>query len=219
MKAPQHCRDFRFRVVAREGTVRSSSTIQSASHQRQTELFSSRIKIISIIPCVTLVSSLIIGCGNPAYNSGDLRSYRSAIRSGRVAIKPALEIEKQFPKTEHIIIMYGGTGSDIHEWQTVSFFGGRYQLTMTQNVMLSPNGTKVLQLIGQPIFQLLKCEKVTADGGANYSGDLTIDIEKWNSFRNSKFDLKIIDPNWDGSVLVDFDAFADKVQANRKVWR
>jgi hypothetical protein len=148
-----------------------------------------------------------------------MTSYRSAIRSGRALIKPALEIETQFPKTEHMIIMYGAVGSDEHEWQTVSFFGGRYQLTMSQQVLLSPDGTKILKVIGAPVFYLLKCESVTADGGASYTGKLSLDFDKWNAFRESRFDMRIIDPDWDGSVLEDFDAFADSVQASRKIWR
>ena len=53
----------------------------------------------------------------------DTKDYRSAVRSGRSVIAPAIEMEKQFSNTEHMLIMYGGTGSNKHEWQTVSFFG------------------------------------------------------------------------------------------------
>lgn len=168
---------------------------------------------------VMLITCSILGCGSPAYDSGDLESYRSAIRAGRATIKLALEMETKFPRTEHMIIMYGAVGSDEHEWQTVSFFGGRYQLTMAQSVILSSDGTRIRKVIGEPVFYLLKCESVTADGGASYTGKLSLDRDKWNAFRESNFDMKIIDPDWDGSVLEDFDAFADSVQASRKIWR
>jgi len=61
----------------------------------------------------------------------DTKDYRTAVRSGRAVIAPVMEMEKQFSNTEHMLIMYGGTGSGKHEWQTVSFFGGRYELTMS----------------------------------------------------------------------------------------
>lgn len=168
--------------------------------------------------CIVVTLLLLVGCGMGGYT---MASYRSAIRSGRVSIKPALEIETQFPKTEHMIIMYGRTGSDEHEWQTVSFFGGRYELTMTQQVILSSDGEKVLKLIGDPTFHLWVCDKVTADGGATYYGarEQTFGIVKWNALRDSQFDVKFIDPKSDGSVLKDFEAYADQWQLSRKVWR
>lgn len=168
--------------------------------------------------CIVVTLLLLAGCGIGGYT---MASYRSAIRSGRAGIKPALEIETQFPKTEHMIIMYGATGSDQHEWQTVSFFGGRYQLTMTQQVILNSEGEKVLKLIGEPTFHLWVCKEVTADGAGTFyaARAQTFGIDKWNSFRDSRFDLKSIDPKSDGSVLKDFDAYADQWQASRKVWR
>ncbi len=173
------------------------------------------------ILCVTLVTCLIFGCGYPAYNSGDLTSYRSAIRSGRVAIKSALEIEKQFPKTEHIIIMYGGTGSDKHEWQTVSCFGGRYELTMTQNVVLSSNGEKVLTLIDEPTFIMTVCKAINPTGGASLDGsrEQKFGMDKWEAFKASGYDLKVLDPAYDGSVLPSFEEYANEWQKSRRIWR
>ena len=158
------------------------------------------------------------GCG---YNSGDVPSYRSAIQSGRKIIAPALEMEKQFPKTEHMLIMYGGTGSAQHEWQTVSYFGGRYELTMTVDVMLSDDGKTVETVIREPTFDLNVCSKISSDLGCLYQGSKhqEFGIDKWNQLRDSGFDLKIMDSQFDGSVLKNFDAFADTVQQSRKIWR
>ncbi len=102
-----------------------------------------RLKYILTVVLMLCASS---GCGY----SGDVPSYRSAIRSGRKIIAPALAMEKQFPKTEHMLIMYGGTGSAQHEWQTVSYFGGRYELTMTVDVLLSDDGKTIENVIQEP---------------------------------------------------------------------
>jgi hypothetical protein len=169
--------------------------------------------------CIVVTLLLLAGCGISGYS---MTSYRSAILSGRALIKPALEIETQFPKTEHMIIMFGATGSDEHEWQTVSFFGGRYELTMTVNVILSSDGTKILKVVGEPTFYLSVCQKILDDGGgATYIGSRyqKFGLQKWNEFRDSEFDLKTLDPAHDGSTLPNFDAFADIVQQSRKVWR
>ena len=102
---------------------------------------------------VIAVTLVCIGC----QSGWDMNDYRSAVRSGRPLISPSLEMEKQFPKTEHMLIMYGGTGSTQHEWQTVSFFGGRYELTMTINVILSSDGKKILKVVSEPKFYLSVC--------------------------------------------------------------
>ena len=63
-----------------------------------------------------LVTICLLSFGCSGCQSGwDMHDYRTAVRSGRSLIAPALEMEKQFPKTEHMIIMYGGTGSARHE--------------------------------------------------------------------------------------------------------
>ena len=151
----------------------------------------------------------------------DTKDYRSAVRSGRSVIAPAIEMEKQFSNTEHMLIMYGGTGSNKHEWQTVSFFGGRYVLTLSVNVILSSDGSKIVKADEEPKFILWVCQEIHEGGGASYdsSRGQEFGLQKWNEFRDSGFDLKNLDPAYDGSTLPDFDAYADSWQQNRKVWR
>ena len=160
-------------------------------------------------------------CGGMGYDSGDVPSYRSAIRPGRKIIAPALEREKQFTKTEHMLIMYGGTGSAQHEWQTVSYLGGRCELTMFVDVMLSDDGKTVETVSREPTFDLNVCSKISDSGACSYQGSRhqKFGLDKWNQFRDSGFDLKIMDPHYDGSVLKNFEPFADTVQQSRKIWR
>lgn len=96
-------------------------------------------------------------------NGWDTNDYRSAVRSGRSLIAPALDMEKQFSDTEHMLIMYGATGSK-HEWQTVSFFGGRYVLTMSVDVFLNSNGTSVLRVDDNPKFSMSVYRSIEAKG-------------------------------------------------------
>ncbi len=83
---------------------------------------------------VTLVCS---GC----QSGWGMQEYRAAVRSGRPLIASAMEMEKQFSKTEHMLIQYGASRNTAHEWQTVSFFGGRYTLTMSTSVGERQKGT------------------------------------------------------------------------------
>ena len=165
----------------------------------------------------------LLCCGCIGCQDGwDTKAYRTAVRSGRPLIAPAMEMEKQFSNTEHMIIMYGGTGTVEHEWQTVAFFGGRYELTMSVNVILSSDGKKILKVVEEPKFYLSVCQKILdGGGGATYieARYQHFGLKKWNEFRDSGFDLNTLDPAHDGSTLSSFDTFADIVQQSRKVWR
>ncbi len=172
--------------------------------------------------CLAAVAIGLLCGGCIGYNGGwDMAAYRSAIRSGRTLIAPTLEMEKQFVKTQQMLIMYGSNRSRLYEWQSVAFLGGRYELTMSVQVILSSDGTKVVKVDGEPKFDLWVCHEIHPGGGVSYAPSRAqqFRVQKWNEFRDSGYDPKILDPAYDGSTLPDFDTFADTVQPNRKVWR
>ena len=163
------------------------------------------------------VSLFCSGC----QNGWDTKAYRTAVWSGRSLIAPAIEMEKQFADTEHMLIMYGATGSK-HEWQTVSFFGGRYELTMSVDVFLNSNGTSVLRVDDNPRFSMSVYRSIEAKGDSaavDKSRGTEFTIDKWLAFKESGFDLKILDPAYDGSVLPYFKEYANTWQESRRVWR
>ena len=166
---------------------------------------------------------LLFSVGLSGCQSGwGMQEYRAAVRSGRPLIASAMEMEKQFSKTEHMLIQYGASRNTAHEWQTVSFFGGRYTLTMSTSVVLSPDGARIISVSESPTFVLWVCESIRADGsGASFdsSRERKFGLETWEKFKASGFDLKILDPAYDGSVLNHFDEYADGWQENRRVWR
>ena len=169
---------------------------------------------------VATILLLSLGCSGSHYG-WDTNAYRSAVRSGRSLIGPALDMEKQFSDTEHMLIMYGATGSK-HEWQTVSFFGGRYELTMSVDVFLNSNGTSVLRVDDNPRFSMSVYRSIEAKGDSaavDKSRGTEFTIDKWLAFKESGFDLKILDPAYDGSVLPYFKEYANTWQENRRVWR
>ncbi len=165
----------------------------------------------------------LLCCGSIGCQDGwDTKAYRTAVRSGRSLIAPAMEMEKQFSNTEHMLIMYGGTVSTEHEWQTVSFFGGRYELTMSTHVVLTSDGTRVISATDSPTFVLWVCESIRADAsGASFdsSRERKFGLETWNKFKESGFDPKVLDPAYDGSVLPHFDEYANGWQESRRIWR
>ena len=130
-------------------------------------------------------------------------------------------MEKQFENTEHLIIMYGRFNSLEHEWQTVSFFGGRYELTMSTKITLNSEGDTVALIDKKTTFMFNVCKEITTKGGASYdvSRALTFDSAKWEEFRQSGYDINILDPKFDKSELPGFEEYAEEWQRNRRVWR
>lgn len=149
-----------------------------------------------------------------------MQSYRRAVNSGRAQLVSATEMEKQFENTEHMIIMYGQVGSLEHEWQTVSFFGGRYELTMSVRVGLNTKGDSISVIEAEPTFLLTVCREIR-DGGADYhsSRQHSFGLAKWKEFKQSGYDMRILDPKFDKSELPGFDEYAEEWQRNRRVWR
>ena len=92
---------------------------------------------------------------------------------------------------------------------------------MFVNVMLSEDGKTVENVSREPTFDLNVCSKISDSRACLYQGSRhqEFGIDKWNKLRDSGFDLKIMDPHYDGSVLKKFEAFADTVQQSRKIWR
>ncbi len=170
-----------------------------------------------------LVTICLLSFGCSGCQSGwDTKDYRTAVRSGRAVIAPAIEMEKQFSNTEHMLIMYGGTGSSKHEWQTVSFFAGRYELTMSVDVFLNSDGSSILRVDDKPRFSLSVYQSIGAQGDsatADKSRGSEFSIDKWQAFKESGFDIKILDPAYDGSILPFFEQHADSWQKNRRIWR
>jgi hypothetical protein len=171
---------------------------------------------------VVVLFAVGLGCTYTTPGAGwNMTAYRKAIQSGRKILTEAAEMESQFANTEHMIIMYGEIGSLEHEWQTVSFFGGRYELTMSVNVVLSSNGDSVSTNDTGPKFFLTACKKINATGGASMdsSRQLEFDVAKWREFKASGFDILLLDPKYDGSALPDFEEYANDWQQSRRVWR
>ena len=88
-------------------------------------------------------------------------------------------------------------------------------------VTLSADGARIISTDEEPVFLLTVCEKIIATGGAILDGsrEQKFGLDKWKAFKASKFDLKVLDPAYDGSVLPSFEEYANDWQKNRRVWR
>jgi hypothetical protein len=169
---------------------------------------------------------LSVGCGSARQNvtaTWNLASYKNAIRTGVGMIPEATDMQSAFPETDHMIIAYGKPDDQEaeFEWQTVSFFGGRYELTMVIKISLSQDGNRVTQIAGEPIFYFHVIKKLDQALGASYHGNRQVEFgrKKWAVFKQSQFDPAVLDPEFDGTIVARFDEYVQRVRQPRMVWR
>lgn len=106
---------------------------------------------------VFLYFGLYLGLGN--YR---VRGHQEFAVNGVAQIEPASQMEEVFEDCRHYITYSGDHTSPI--WNSVAFFGGRYQLTMQVPVQIRSAAEG--RMAGQPQYLLLEVERVdhTPDG-------------------------------------------------------
>jgi hypothetical protein len=123
-----------------------------------------------------------------------MNGYEDVHRSARLAIPTAVEMETLYPATDHFITHYG-FDSKPKAWNTVSYFGERYELAMQVEVSIDYKAKTVTQ-IGEPIFSLLEIERIVPLGGGAFSEsvakDVHISLDDWKTLYRNKGDLSSI---------------------------
>ena len=88
------------------------------------------------------------------------------------ALPAAVAIQRQYPKTDHFITHFGFAGEPTNTWNTESFFGNRYTLTMQVEIAVD-HDAETFRPVGPPTFFLLEAKSATIDGGAKYRNQVT----------------------------------------------
>ena len=161
----------------------------------------------------------IAGCAPQADYS--VESYQAAVSSALKGLPVARQMEEVFPDTDHMIIMYGyEADGPTREWQTVSFFGGRYELTYITRITLSEDGQSVVATGNGGFLKMWVVDKAI-DGGAFYDSDRgrTFLEKDWTRFYEGGKDLLMLDPAFDDSVVPGFREYVDASRATRGVWK
>lgn len=171
--------------------------------------------------CIGCLFLLVFeGCDqSPKWNN---HTYKSAVKSGRLKISAATEMEARFHNTEHFLIeYYQGKKENEFEWQTVSFFEGKYVLTMVANVQLTPDGSSVQRITDEIKFHLWVVRTCTNNGGCSYDTTRSRNFgsDEWKRFVASENDFRILDLKYDGVHVEYFDTLAEMEQAPRRIWR
>ncbi len=121
-------------------------------------------------------------------------SQYEAIHKHASSVLPvAVAMEKQFPSTDHMITHYGMTFGGENIWNTSSYFGGRYELTMQVPIAINyPKNTFAVS--GPLVVFLVEASACGRDGSVQYNGNAQ------RQFTEEEI-LLLIKSDWDWSIL------------------
>ncbi len=115
------------------------------------------------------------------YQSYKTRGHQEFAKNEVAQIKPALEMDRLFDDCRHYII-YSGRDS-VSTWNSVAFFGGRYELTM--QVPVAIESARKGKMIGPPRYYLNEVSEVsvTRSGqvGASFCNNLDFGPAEWKT--------------------------------------
>jgi hypothetical protein len=169
--------------------------------------FPAKYALLLLFPLV------VAGCGlsgRPTATTMD--GYVATVKSARTAVPIAVQMEELFPVADHFITHFGfSNGPRI--WNTVVYFGGRFELTMQVDVEIDYSTSRVVRAIGTPVFYLNAVEslKITSDGSADgtFRGQdhRTFGPIEWETIRKRNGDLTVIGIQEGSLPVPQFDAF------------
>ena len=137
-----------------------------------------------------LLAVLLVGC----QAESSMQDYKATVRSARTSIPVAVEMERLYPHTDHFITHYGfAAGPKV--WNTESYFGDRYHLTMQVEVTIDYTRNRVTP-VGKPTFFLMEINKLEpiTDGvfEGHFGRNLEFDLATWEKLFDQRGDLTAI---------------------------
>jgi hypothetical protein len=163
------------------------------------------IPIVAILaaPIIWAVWYFGIYIGYQVYKN---RGHQEFARNGVSQIKPAKEMNELFADCRHYIT-YGPDGP---LFNSVAFFGGRYQMTMQVAVDIQSASSGVM--VGKPQFYLNEVASVTVSAsgqvGARFSRNLNFGSAEWMLIFDARGDFSKIGFKVNPAAVTDFEKYA-----------
>jgi hypothetical protein len=139
------------------------------------------------IPILILILSLV-SCGK----SFKWPAFKKCIESAPSIMDYPIQVES-LGKSYHAIRGYQMRNEESYIWSTSAYFGGRYEIFFTIDVMLNYDHTKVIKILSEPRFHLLIVEKLQRSKigvvGASYEADIKFGKDEWKEMMKVKGDI------------------------------
>ena len=124
-----------------------------------------------------------------------MADYKRTVRSGLVTLPWPSQMEALFGEGDHFVVHYG-FDSEPKEWQTVVYFGGRYQLGMAVDVAIDYTNKTIVKATTPAKFYLWELGKVETlpDGrvSTDFGGGWELDEAQWSKLVAAKGDWSVL---------------------------
>ncbi len=139
-----------------------------------------------LITCAALVS-----CERPV-GPETWPATKQTVPSGYAMIPQARQIDDLFGPAWHSCSNY--RHPDTVEWISEAYFAKRYQLVMVVRAKVERPSGKVIEVVDEPRFILMKIEEVTGGGGTSYDGasQREFGANEWAKVVKAKGDFGVI---------------------------
>ncbi len=159
----------------------------------------------SVPKTIALLATLFAtGCGPRP------EQYQAIHQSARTALPIAVEMEQLFGTADHFITHFGSRSEASNLWNTVAFFGGRYELTMQVKIRVDYDKNQI-EVVGDPEFYLVEVRsiKVYDDGRTDgqYDRNFRFTKEEWKTVSEHKGDFSVIGFELKTEPVAGFDAY------------
>lgn len=160
-------------------------------------------------------SVLSIGCGHIVTDA----DYVALIKSGKSGVPTAVQMEELFrSNVRHALVNVRPEDYQKMSWQTETFFGGKYQLTMDVKVKVDFKARTVTQL-EEPVFYFFEIEKVDVNSSGSPITTYNPDHEKhfgiaeWKKVYESGGDFSKIGIEIKPEVVKNMKVFIDQEES------
>lgn len=142
--------------------------------------------------------------------------YESIHKSGAEEIPWAVEMERRFAtaNTDHFITYFGDRSQKDYTWNTESFFGDRYILTMQVQVIIDYSNRRI-KLTGLPTFNLVEVVSANPNGSDAIGRTVQFDDKQFRALVRSGWDFNSIGFDTRRPPVNGFDLVQAMTQAPR----
>ena len=146
-----------------------------------------------LFPIYVIAVSCIVSCGPRRTMNDMIKTTQSGIDS----LPWPRQMESLFGEGDHFITHFGFE-SGPRTWNTVVYFGGRYELALQVEVEINYSKNKVGKVVSSPTFYLWEVGSTIRNSanrveGANVSKDWKFDEIAWKKLVEAKGDWSAID--------------------------
>lgn len=151
---------------------------------------------------IVVLSIFLFGCIKPVTS---WKAYDAIHQHAATELPWALVVEKKFPKTDHFITHFG-MGNSKPTWNTVSYFGDRYEFTVQVDIVIDYKN-KSFKATGPVKAYLTEVLSVKQNGAAKHGDDIHFSADEFHRLVDSDLNFSLIGVSINPTPVNNFSLF------------